>query len=297
MLRVLVLLLLFHFAGGLPAGSQKPAVQEQATSNTTWRRFSGKDEEFSVLMPGQPSLYLNAITDFPGRKVPERIYSSYADGSVYLVVSYDGSSIGGTTENFKPHHLGQNGAKYLRDINLDGYKGKEYRLQFGEVTGTLRIYATKKHGYALATIQAVEDAPLRDYFFSSFSLMARADNQSPDVNQPKAPPNPASALPRGDAGQSQLGGKDVTRRAAIVSKPEPWYSNEARAAGVTGTVVLRVILSSSGEVKHINLVSGLSRGLTENAIEAARQIRFVPAVKDGRFVSYWIELQYNFGLY
>jgi len=53
-------------------------------------------------------------------------------------------------------------------------------------------------------------------------------------------------------------------------------------------------LSSSGRVTNIRAVGRLPDGLTENAIEAARQIRFVPAVKDGRFVSMRMELQYNF---
>jgi len=38
-------------------------------------------------------------------------------------------------------------------------------------------------------------------------------------------------------------------------------------------------------------------GLTEQAIAAARQIKFVPAVKDGRPVSVFMQLEYNFNLY
>jgi hypothetical protein len=33
------------------------------------------------------------------------------------------------------------------------------------------------------------------------------------------------------------------------------------------------------------------------SIRVARQIKFIPATKDGRPVSMWMELQYNFGLY
>jgi hypothetical protein len=44
-------------------------------------------------------------------------------------------------------------------------------------------------------------------------------------------------------------------------------------------------------------MSGLEHGLTEKATAAGRQIKFIPAIKDGRFVSMWMELQYNFNLY
>ncbi|MDX6695309.1 MAG: hypothetical protein QOF02_3861, partial [Blastocatellia bacterium] len=38
-------------------------------------------------------------------------------------------------------------------------------------------------------------------------------------------------------------------------------------------------------------------GLTEKAIAAARQIRFSPAMKDGRAVSQFVQIEYNFNLY
>jgi hypothetical protein len=37
--------------------------------------------------------------------------------------------------------------------------------------------------------------------------------------------------------------------------------------------------------------------LTERAIAAARQIQFLPAVKDGQLVSVAMQLEYNFNLY
>ena len=92
-------------------------------------------------------------------------------------------------------------------------------------------------------------------------------------------------------------GKEVTSKARVLSKPEPTYTEAARKNQITGTVVLRAVFSSSGSVQNIHAVSGLPDGLTERAIAAAKQIRFVPATKDGRPVSMWMELQYNFNLY
>ena len=92
-------------------------------------------------------------------------------------------------------------------------------------------------------------------------------------------------------------GKDVTTKARVLSKPEPQYTEEARKNQITGTVVLRAVFSSSGQVTQIKAVQGLPNGLTERAIAAARQIRFTPATKDGRAVSMWMQLEYNFNLY
>jgi TonB family protein len=92
-------------------------------------------------------------------------------------------------------------------------------------------------------------------------------------------------------------GKEVTQKARVVSKPEPSYSEEARQAGVTGTVVLRAVFSAEGEVKRILITRALGYGLTTHAIRAARKIRFSPAMKDGAPVSMYIQLEYNFNLY
>ena len=92
-------------------------------------------------------------------------------------------------------------------------------------------------------------------------------------------------------------GKEVTSKARLISKPEPQYTEDARKNQITGTVVLKVVFASSGQVTNIRTVSGLPYGLTERAIAAARLIKFVPASKDGHQVSMWMQLEYNFNLY
>src|SRR5439155_5244355 len=87
--------------------------------------------------------------------------------------------------------------------------------------------------------------------------------------------------------------REVTSKARVLEKPEPTYTEAARKNQITGTVTLRAVFSAGGSVTNISAVSRLPDGLTEKAIAAAKQIRFVPATKDGRPVSQWMELQYN----
>ena len=90
---------------------------------------------------------------------------------------------------------------------------------------------------------------------------------------------------------------DVTQRARVLFKPEPQYTEEARKNSITGTVILRVVFSKTGEVTNIRAMQSLQGGLTEKAIAAARQIRFVPATRNGQPVSMYMQLEYNFNLY
>ncbi|HEU4509471.1 MAG TPA: energy transducer TonB [Pyrinomonadaceae bacterium] len=92
-------------------------------------------------------------------------------------------------------------------------------------------------------------------------------------------------------------GSEVEQRARLLQKPEPQYTEEARKNQITGTVMLRAVFSSGGEVVQIQAIRSLPFGLTERAIAAARQIKFVPAMKDGRPVSVFMQLEYNFNLY
>ncbi|HEY0100885.1 MAG TPA: TonB family protein [Pyrinomonadaceae bacterium] len=86
----------------------------------------------------------------------------------------------------------------------------------------------------------------------------------------------------------------LTTKAQITSKPEPLYTEQARHGGISGTVRLRMVLAFDGKVRHILVVQGLGGGLSEMAVEAARKIKFTPATRDGRPVSQFVTIEYNF---
>ena len=100
-----------------------------------------------------------------------------------------------------------------------------------------------------------------------------------------------------DGNDQPFAGSQVEQRARVLFKPEPTYTEEARRNQTVGTVLLRVVFASNGDVVQIRAVHTLPFGLTERAIAAARQIKFVPAVKGGRPVSVFMQLEYNFNLY
>jgi TonB family protein len=90
---------------------------------------------------------------------------------------------------------------------------------------------------------------------------------------------------------------EVSQKARILSRPEPQYPEEARSNQVSGTVVLRRVFRADGQVTDLRVISGLPHGITERAMEAAKRIRFSPAMKNGRAVSQYIQIEYNFNLY
>jgi TonB family protein len=83
----------------------------------------------------------------------------------------------------------------------------------------------------------------------------------------------------------------------VAKKREPGYTTDARKDKIEGTVILRCVFAANGKVTNIRILSGLPDGLTDRAIKAAQKIRFKPATKDGKPVSMWMQLEYNFNLH
>ena len=90
--------------------------------------------------------------------------------------------------------------------------------------------------------------------------------------------------------------KEVDVKAEITAKPDPVYTREARRFGAQGAVTLKVLLLANGKIDRVRVVRRLPFGLTENAIRAACEIKFKPAMKAGKEVSQWVTLQYAFRL-
>ena len=95
-------------------------------------------------------------------------------------------------------------------------------------------------------------------------------------------------------GVYQIGG-DVSQPVPIF-KPEPEYSEEARKAKYSGTVLLSLIIDEHGNTRDIHVVRPLGLGLDEKAIEAVAKWRFRPALKGGRAVAVQAQVEVTFRL-
>ena len=77
--------------------------------------------------------------------------------------------------------------------------------------------------------------------------------------------------------------------------PEPSFSDEARAAKVSGIVVLHLIVTEEGHVTNIQVRRPLGHGLDEKAAEAVGSWRFKPAAgPEGNPVPVWTDVEVNF---
>lgn len=103
-----------------------------------------------------------------------------------------------------------------------------------------------------------------------------------------------SMLVEADEARAVMLGAEVDQRARVTRKPHPGFTEEARRNNVRGRVRLRAVLAADGAVRHVLVLEGLPFGMSEEAVAAAKGIRFTPAVKNGRPVSQFVALEYHF---
>jgi hypothetical protein len=83
----------------------------------------------------------------------------------------------------------------------------------------------------------------------------------------------------------------------ILSKPRPLYTAEARENNTQGKITLRVAFLANGEIGNISPINKLPDGLTEQAITAAKQMKFEPQIKNGTPQTVIKSVQFSFTIY
>lgn len=262
-----------------------------SATQSQWIGFVPQDEDFTATIPAAPTMrnypiYNNSPYDKREKVLAHHEYSGYGDGLIFVIHSY------------KAEHPGKLATSQLRLINeTDVFQ----RIQLGDIPAdlfrtivpsrfgsyakqTLR-FMTQKHVYVIALMTLEENNPAVDRFITGIRMRNSGDQVMPIAPAPET------------TSGSVWSAKDVTRKAVVVWKSEPWYTDAARAHRVVGTVVVQAVFSENGYVTDITVVRGLKDGLDESAIDAARNIRFFPAEKDGKRVGQRTQLEFNFDLY
>ena len=81
----------------------------------------------------------------------------------------------------------------------------------------------------------------------------------------------------------------------LIKRVAPIYPPLARQARIQGTVMLRIVISKSGDIAELNLISGHPM-LAPAAIDAVRQWKYHPKEQNGEPVEVETNVQVNFAL-
>jgi len=255
-----------------------------ASTDLPWQEVSPESEEFSVMMPAPPHVSRGTIYFYLNRDVlvDFTVYSLVHEHTLFVIQSYESS---------KPKDLVKDlfwsrrkGFKFGGDLQSNGHRGKSFAQTGESFVDTGRYFIAQRHLYIVDSARRDLSDSNMGQFLNSFTIRG--------TNKPAIPLTVSQT-----SSDAVYSGKEITRKVIVLSKQEPGFTPDARASHVTGNVTLRARFSSSGLVNDVVVLSGLPKGLTEQAIEASKTIIFIPADKDGKPVSQNLELTYSFMLY
>ena len=153
-------------------------------------------------------------------------------------------------------------------------------IQMGSPDSLDTAAAMDLYGYLLTQNGRTDEA---DQMHARSAAIRRARRSQSDVTSKITPP-----------GTYRPGG-DVTAPVPVY-KPEPVYSEMARAAKLQGEVVLSLVIGVDGTASNIQVIHALGLGLDEQAIDTVSQWRFKPGTKDGVPVPVQAAISVNFRL-
>ncbi|HEX6186367.1 MAG TPA: hypothetical protein VFZ44_20925, partial [Pyrinomonadaceae bacterium] len=279
---VLLTLAALSLAHAPRAAGQDGAAQQPDTA--AWARYTYPGDEFSVELPGMPYVMHTdrGIGRYPVRRERMRVFGRSSAGVVYFVAAYDKPLSSETLDAFAVHYL--RGAWEVApkgEVRLGGFEGRAYDVRGSsrsriphELHGEGRVFLTKKHAYFALAFSPEAGRPEVARFLDSLTLgpgpAGERVAESPPVPR-FVPPQPTDGAPADMVVGPGRGGGDEderlklmrpqvgapardpnARKAIIVYKPEPLYTEEGRRKRVSGTVRLRLVLDSTGVVKHIS---------------------------------------------
>jgi hypothetical protein len=300
----------------------------KAQETSSWVKVAPSGESFTVMMPHKPSPVAEKRKHGALSVSGKRYSARGSDDTIYTVWSFKSenfpAALRADTESYLDlcaelaweMSVEPERAKAVREsrttpetryeLIYEGesqppdYPGRKYRLNLGTQSGTTIVHVAGSRFYIAAAWNPDRVIGKIDEFIDSFTLHppmragGEGTGRNDDDEQGYSTSKGESKKPDYDKIFSI---REVTHRARILSKPEPLYDEWARKFQVAGTARLRVALMSFGKVGKITIMVRLPHGLTQKAIEAARGIKFTPAMKDGRPVSQYVIVEYNFNIY
>src|SRR5215813_3313011 len=173
------------------------AAQAQKTAQVwaEWETLSPDNEEFTVLMPKNPT---TESTTFPYHKmeINARLYMATSSaGPVLAITSLSGiksdpaqytefARFNSYIDAFKSYFPAKVRSKetLLKMVLVSsrpfrGYTGRSYKLTLGDLNGSVNAFVTKKRFYAIVSLNTKKDDALEEKFLSSFELPERPPDQ------------------------------------------------------------------------------------------------------------------------
>lgn len=320
LLSISILFLVFSYAAA-PVFAQE-----------SWHRLESDSKDFSIAVPSGYQVlsdkegYETAkmISRFPPKtrttKIDDiKMITASEGGASFLVESYHTTNLDDALEilymgKFKPENsidftsssfhgkstTKSDGGSYVLDV-IFGSKDRIYRI-FGAARSENNEHL--KHFFSSVRLDGVAPfvlgSPLEGKIKEQEVLISGLQETPFVFEKAEKTETAPTAIPVGDKMARVPGVRPQMQdpnRIFFAYKPNPSYTPKARKKGTVGTISFRVTFGAEGRIEKIVALNELENGLTEQAVKAARLIRFLPQQVDNKPVTVEKMIQYTFSIY
>jgi TonB family protein len=110
----------------------------------------------------------------------------------------------------------------------------------------------------------------------------------------RSTPAPAAALPAGTPQRIPIGGN--VQASKLLFRKDPEYPADLKQQGVTGSVIIRAIISKTGDILNARVINTVHPGLAQAALDAVKQWRHEPTLLNGHPVEVITTITMSFEL-
>ena len=170
------------------------------------------------------------------------------------------------------------GTKEIAGLEAWGQRtaGPVLREDGSTVTQDRELWLSTHYGLPLMQVMRSEEGKVTQN-------VVRFDAGEPDASLFQIPAGfavrEAAPMAEGAPGTVRVGG-DVSAP-LLLSAADPEFSEEARRQKVSGTVLVHLVVDEHGMPEDVRVLRGVGHGLDEKSVEAVRQYRFKPAMRNG----------------
>lgn len=271
---------------------------QSGQSPIKWAAVAGKDNEATVFMPAGYSTSAEGETYLGGPgsrgvRIKRNVTAYRLINRVVLLFDYyegDAPAIQAVLEE-------RLGLQEVKRSTFGEFKMKESSGAFGKHISRVQFFQRGSRLYVLRSIAPTANHGIVRAFFESVRLIvpsgAVAPNATPGATATSIPAFAEQDPTKGeDAAAIEI--KNADRGPIFIRSARPMFSFKDRLGMSSVKIKLKVLLSSSGKVTNVEVVSASTIMLERSAVEAAKKAVFIPAEKDGRLVSVYHILDYSY---
>lgn len=254
------------------------ALNVPAQSAAEWKTYTSREGKFTILLPGEPTTGYRPI----GMDSPTSVtyvINLQTPTAAYIIAYFDlpaapsdFAKIKKSIDETRDQIVKMYSLKLENEVDIDStsYPTRVLKMKTPDGKAFLsRVFLVGQRIYHISIVLLGKESESNNVarYFDSFKPIPLTNEEI--ANLPPAQAENEKAIPR------KIRVSEEVLQSRATKKVQPGYPVEAKQAGISGAVRVRVSVSEQGEVIEAEALSGPEQ-LRAFALEAARQWTFKP---------------------